>query len=132
MLFAFLVVLYVSVAAVDLDTCEVSAKQVESCALELCDFDGNGEISKAEIQFIFDNVLSGVSGIAARLLTSADRVVSKCAGEGSDVITPTSFRDSDSCIDSCFKRRHFYDLVCVPLQDEQYRKTKYAQFHKQQ
>ncbi len=134
-MFAFLTVLYISVAAQQRqqDACEVSVDQVRSCALELCDFDNDGQISKREIQFVFDNVLSGVSGVAARLLSSPDRVLEKCGNHGSEAgsaITTGSFESSDECIDSCFKRRHFYQLVCKPLEDSKFREARIAEFNK--
>lgn len=132
MLFAFLVVLYVSVSAFGQDdACEVSADEVAHCALQLCDFDGDGKISRAEVQFVFDNVLSGVSGIAARLLSSPERVLEKCGTADGKSITVASFEDSTECIDSCFKRHHFNRLVCVPLQDADFRQARLKEFAQQ-
>ena len=104
-------------AFLGLGECELTKQDLLPCAMKKCDFDGDGRLSLIEARFIFEEVLTGASRWAAAKVSSPEMALDHCGDPDLGLVTSESFLNSDRCIEWCFEKRLFKNLVCDTLED---------------
>lgn len=108
--------------------CDIKKEDSRTCALEKCDFSRDGKLEAAEVQFVFERILTGVSRWAALRFTSPTQAIDHCGDARTGYITHDSFMNSTVCIHACFERRMFKKLVCDVVRTSDDYAAEYASF----